>query len=65
MGGPDEKILEQRNVIGLINMATDDYEDKVDGITSTTILGLERRMTEAENTIKEISSYLKQYYEGA
>ena len=65
MGGPDEKILEMMNLIGIINEEINIYKAKILNEHSNTILGLERRMMEAENTIKEISRYLKQYYEGA
>lgn len=61
----ESKILELRNLIGIINDEINIYKVKVDGIPRTTILGLEKRMKEAENTIKEINKYLQQYYEGA
>ena len=57
------KILELMNLIGIINEEINIYKAKVLNEQSNTILGLEKRMVEAENTIKEINKYLKQYYE--
>ena len=58
------KILELMNLIGIINEEINIYKAKILNEHSNTILGLERRMTEAENAIKQIDGYLKQYYEG-
>ena len=60
----DSKILELRNLIGIINEEINIYKATVEDVPNSTIYGLTKRMEEAENAIEQINKYLKQYYEG-